>query len=96
MNADDLDKANQLFNRIRIIQGWAELVKPDSKIIGIAIEVPGAPPLNSISVRGAIIPTEGMQYPPQMLQSIHDQLDEQWKKIADELVALGATEVPYP
>jgi len=60
-------------------------------------EQPSEPPPEDTTPLEATINVEGLQYPPQMMQSIRVQEVQLWQTAYDELARLGVTDVsPSP
>lgn len=98
MNTNDLAKASMLFNKIRMLQqAVSALNVAGNSIVAMTI---GRPPEEEFSLVspafGITVTTERIQYPPEMLNSIQRQFLIRWQELYQELINLGATDIPKP
>lgn len=96
MNSNDLQKANMLMSKIRMIEMAVNALKRGETIVSMSIGRPSPEESFNFMPVGVQVPTEGIKYPPEMLTSIQRQFEARWKELSDELTALGATDIPGP
>lgn len=97
MNTENLIKANQLMTKVRSIQQAVAALQRGDTIVAMSIgrAIPEDDPMSMMPM-GVMVPTQGITYPAQMLESIRTQFVQRWNELADELGKLGATEIPRP
>jgi hypothetical protein len=99
----DLQRINELYTELnRLVQAHRMLSGSNSAITSMVISQlsepdPDQPDQPQYWARSTSVNTENMEYPPQMVNALLQQMEQREHTIADELKAIGITGVePEP
>lgn len=83
MDKADIPKANALYQQWQMLTQAQRLMQQQGnlRIMSFSLVSESGIPVG--------VPAEGMTYPPEMLTAIKNMVDEQVKKVADELASMG-------
>jgi hypothetical protein len=92
MDPANIRRAAELYAEMRQIERAVEVIDANGTIIAVTLESADLHPDPDSPIHVTItVPTEGLQYPPQMVAAIKAQLEERRTAINHELSDIGVT-----
>lgn len=92
MDPANIQRAAELYAEMRQINRAVEVIDANGMITAVVLTTTSLPPDtpdSPVHSTSTTIPTEGLQYPPQMIATIKAQLEERKAAINRELEELG-------
>lgn len=91
VSKSDLAAINELYQRSQQVRNWLGLFDQEPRITAFLVQAGEAEPPgdDTVVATSAMIPAEGIAYPPHMLAAIKQQLEARLAAINQELEGLG-------